>query len=266
MVMIVGDVRDQVGGYSPEVAPDAVSADIPSLLSAGFGLCDAVIPDDPQNRDAAVILYDFGTAPRFLTGAKLAFGPKSLWLRETRDWGTRRSIGELAAQLLMAGQLAFGPESLWLRAVRDWETRQLMTELCGGVVPREGVAPPRALTSRLLDFAGLPRGWDGYSGDPIANQTVERAIRALNYLYRQAAVRGDLRPPAPQVSPTPDGSIQLEWDYPGDFFLAVEVPAEPEPLTLYLEYGGGKEVEATADSPAELWSTFEVALKAARGE
>jgi len=243
MVLKVGDVCDQVSEILP-VAPDAAGGEIPGPTSEALALCAAVISVDPQDRDTNVILSHF----------------------------------RVASPLPMAGQWVFGPESFRFTKVGDWErlwTRHLMSGLCGGIVPgepttgfilrREQLVPlPRALTGRLLGFAGLARGWDGYGGKPIANHTVERAIGVLNYLYRQAAERR-ISPPAPQMSPTSDGSIQLEWDYPRALFLSVEIPAEPEPLTLYLEYSDGREVEATADSPVGLWNTIEVALKTARG-
>ena len=123
---------------------------------------------------------------------------------------------------------------------------------------RQFVSQPHDLVERLLGFAGLPAGWDGYSGKPIEGHTVERTVELLNDIYKRTADEGT-KFPDPTVGPTPGGSIQLEWDLP-QALLAVEIPRRSEPLSFYLEYADGREVGSDAASPDDVWQAIKVAF------
>ena len=86
-----------------------------------------------------------------------------------------------------------------------------------------------SMVPRLLQLTGLPRGWDGYEGQPIVRAVVARAIETLNYLAAGAARRG-VRLPPPEIGPSPAGSIHFEWDLPSAYF-DLECPQDREPLS-----------------------------------
>lgn len=129
------------------------------------------------------------------------------------------------------------------------------TSLLEGILrltSQEASTPALAAIPRLREFAGLPRGWDGYDAEPIHQGLVDRAFDTLVELAAQA-IRAGVSLPRPAVSASPAGSIHFEWDVPGGF-LDVECPPEPEPLAFLMEPQGGSEIEDIASSPEDLWA------------
>ena len=78
----------------------------------------------------------------------------------------------------------------------------------------------------------LRQGWDGEGALPIEEATW---IRAVEFLERQARClwdRGCVLP-SPDITPVPDGSIDLHWDRPG-FELLINIPRDPSsPAEFY---------------------------------
>lgn len=135
------------------------------------------------------------------------------------------------------------------------------TVLDVGRIP--SATPPRALIDRLISLGGLSHGWDGYTAPPIEDDTIVRAVDLLATLYGRAGQEG---PPiqAPMVGPTPRGSIQFEWDLPSGS-LSIEIPREPEPLSLYLALGDRAELGLDEATPEDVWRVATAALASRQG-
>lgn len=76
-------------------------------------------------------------------------------------------------------------------------------------------SPPRSagweqVSSRLLSFAKLEKGWDSYDGQAPSIEICVRSLLLLNVIQCSANEAGnDL--PAPFVAPTAQGGIHMEW-------------------------------------------------------
>lgn len=101
------------------------------------------------------------------------------------------------------------------------------------MTPRGQVPPPSAsipswqdiVRKKLQAFSQLPRGWDSYDGQPLKPDAGYFAFSVL------CAVMTD-KTPVPELVPTPDGGVQLEW------------------------HEGNRDIELTVDAAydCELWS------------
>ena len=82
----------------------------------------------------------------------------------------------------------------------------------------------REAIERSRDILGLSDGWDGEAGRRIEEASW---CRAVDFLTRQAALMwerfGKILEP-PDITPVPDGSIDIHWDRP-DFELLVNIPS-----------------------------------------
>lgn len=114
--------------------------------------------------------------------------------------------------------------------------------------------PPLSVVERVLGFSALPTGWDGYGGVPVERQTIENALKVLNELYDRADDH-DIALGQPIVGPTPEGSIQIEWDHP-EAYVSVEISKRDEPLGLYAEPEDGVEREIDAASLDDVWAAI----------
>jgi hypothetical protein len=75
-----------------------------------------------------------------------------------------------------------------------------------------------AVLSRLDDLVKLPRGWDGYGGEPVSFLYASYALRLLEAVCKDDA-------PEPQIVPGSSGDLQIEWHTPrGDVELHVRAP------------------------------------------
>lgn len=79
---------------------------------------------------------------------------------------------------------------------------------------------------KLISFAQLKRGWDGYSGEEIPAKAIAKVIRLLLDLKFQ-----------PNIFPTGRGSIQVEYYRDDETFAEIEVSKNS--IDVYFEGIGG---------------------------
>ncbi len=149
---------------------------------------------------------------------------------------------------LLAEQFTWG-EPLW--------TRQQLEPVDVFQIRRR-TGPPLSVVESVLGFSDLSAGWDGYSGKSVEGKTIDRALGVLNDLYERAASQG-IALGSPSVGPTPEGSIQCEWDHP-EAYLSLEIPRGEQPLRFYLDPRDGEETEIDAASLEEVWEGITEAL------
>ncbi len=78
----------------------------------------------------------------------------------------------------------------------------------------------RELKGRLDDLCSLPRGWDGYAGQPVTFNVAQFAANLIERLCIDDV-------PAPQLVPGSDGTLQLEWHLNGyDIEIDVLAPLD----------------------------------------
>jgi hypothetical protein len=106
---------------------------------------------------------------------------------------------------------------------RDRAPRPVVVECDAGSQTPAWLEPALAEFERIMN---LPRDWDAYGSDPIALETIVRALLVLTeYMGPDTA--------PPWIVPLSDGGIQLEWRRDGST-LEVEVPAgDGAPATAY---------------------------------
>ncbi len=83
----------------------------------------------------------------------------------------------------------------------------------------------QSVNDRLTHLLDLPANWDSYGAVPIRIDVAKQVARAIRDFM-------SLGVPAPQIVPTADGGLQLEWHQP-DRYLEVHF-ATPTDLTYYL--------------------------------
>lgn len=110
--------------------------------------------------------------------------------------------------------------------------------------------PASHQVSKVFDLLRLARGWDGYDAKPVGERAVGIAVRALAVVSR-AAARAGVSLSAPEIGPSPDGSIHLEWSLPKGY-VDIECPSEPEPVSFYLQLADGTEIDGDVVSPEAL--------------
>lgn len=108
------------------------------------------------------------------------------------------------------------------------------TGLVGGQESEEPVWSA-GVTQRIDELLRLPTNWDSYGASPI---NPSAAAAALRLVLRTA----DSATPAPQVVPTVEGGLQLEWHERG---IDLEIATHPGGrVTLYyFDHRTGKESE-----------------------
>ncbi len=85
-----------------------------------------------------------------------------------------------------------------------------------------------AVTDRLNELAALPEGWDGKRAPAVAPQACVSAARMLSELAEELV-------PRPDISPSLDGGLLLEWDRDG---VELDIFIEPDgSATVYYEHG-----------------------------
>jgi hypothetical protein len=71
---------------------------------------------------------------------------------------------------------------------------------------------------RLNELVRLPRGWDGYSAEPVSFANAQFALRLLETILPPNV-------PTPQIVPGTSGDLQIEWHTrTGDMELHVQAP------------------------------------------
>jgi hypothetical protein len=117
-------------------------------------------------------------------------------------------------------------------------------------------SPPGNLVRNVLNLDSLPFGWDGGKALQISQATIRSSLAVLNFLYLRASTEG-LNLNAPSASPTPEGSVQLEWDLDTGF-MSVEIPRSGELVSFYIDPKDGEERDEFAKSPEDLWTAIRV--------
>jgi hypothetical protein len=81
---------------------------------------------------------------------------------------------------------------------------------------------PGSVIVSVCEFLDLPNGWDTYKGQPLRPETGMFALKILNDVMHT-------RVPIPQLFPTAQGGIQIEWHQNDlDVELHVAAPYECE--------------------------------------
>jgi hypothetical protein len=88
--------------------------------------------------------------------------------------------------------------------------------------------------SRLEELVRLPRGWDGYAGEPVSLLNANFALRMLEIICSP-------KTQVPQIVPGSSGDLQIEWHTPsGDIELHVRGPND-----VLAWHGDGQELPLT---------------------
>ena len=97
----------------------------------------------------------------------------------------------------------------------------------------------REAETRLAELREFPNDWASYGGLPPTSLALKRAELLVSELTRDfGQLLGDLATPN-EISPNPDGGLELEWSA-GDRMLGVEIG--PEGSARYLmKVGKGSE-------------------------
>jgi len=77
----------------------------------------------------------------------------------------------------------------------------------------------KQLTQRARRLIRLEPNWDSYGAPAIQPQSVMAALELTKYLLSTG--HGPAESRIPDLIPTPDGTVQVEW-HAGEFFLEVE--------------------------------------------
>jgi hypothetical protein len=104
-----------------------------------------------------------------------------------------------------------------------------------------------ALVERLRHLLDLPADWDSYGAVPVRADVVQQAA----HLIRDWLTEGI---PAPQIVPTPDGGVQLEWHQPAAY-LEIHL-STPTDLSFYVESDGHEEEGTLATDRSRLASVL----------
>lgn len=86
-------------------------------------------------------------------------------------------------------------------------------------------------------LASLRTNWDSYSGAPLQEKAVLKALELLTAL--------EFTGPAPWLSPTPDGGIHLEWNE-NDLELTLDIDSTGT-IEVVADYDNGELQEWTAN-------------------
>jgi hypothetical protein len=75
------------------------------------------------------------------------------------------------------------------------------------------------------EFKTLEVGWDGEGGCPISPEAIDAAKIIIKQTFLQASSLDLNKWIEPEVSPTPDGGLDLEWEV-GQFYLMIHITGE----------------------------------------
>ncbi len=98
--------------------------------------------------------------------------------------------------------------------------------------------PPwfKEAVTQMRELLSLGENWNGYGEQPVHDSAFWRALGVLGDI----GING----PRPDIVPTPDGGLQLEWMGAG-FEIEVEIPPEG-PAIIFISNPSGKETEHIA--------------------
>ncbi len=112
-----------------------------------------------------------------------------------------------------------------------------------------------SILKRLSELLSLGENWNGYGEKPIQENAVKKAIAVLDTVYQKG--------PVPEVVPTPDGGVQLEWEKNG-YEIEIEIPSVGPALILVVN-SSGQDEEITSGENSEVWGYVRDLLKEIRG-
>lgn len=105
----------------------------------------------------------------------------------------------------------------------------------------------RHIKNQLQEFLMFERNWNGYGERPIHEGAVKRTIAVLNTVVYEMA-------PQPDIVPTSEGGVQIEWAS-GGFEIEVEI-LPTGPAQVFIVEPSGREHECLAGSHSEIWGTL----------
>ena len=123
---------------------------------------------------------------------------------------------------------AFGPER-----------REISFEVSKSLAGQPWLRP---ILRRLLGFLDLGENWNGYGERPIHESALKRVVAVLDVVCPEG--------PVPDVVPTSDGGVQIEWSIGGH-----EIEIEVLPIgsaQIYLAEPSGSEREMAADASSTM--------------
>ena len=107
----------------------------------------------------------------------------------------------------------------------------------------------------LRDFRrllALDDNWNGYGERAVHEDAVKRAMNVLNVV----GVDG----PRPDIVPTSDGGVQVEWSVDG-CEIEVEIPPGG-PASVFIAEASGEESEFSADARNAVWEQIRTRVSA----
>ena len=126
-------------------------------------------------------------------------------------------------------------------------------------ISRQRDAWMNAVGQRLALLLGLKKGWDGYQGGPISEDTARFTWQLLLQIWSP-----DL--PAPDISPMSDEGIMLEW-LSDQYELTIEIGAPFEVEYLFECLGEGKIEEGSKTNDFSRLNDFaDLIAEAARNQ
>ncbi len=122
-------------------------------------------------------------------------------------------------------------------------------------VARVRVVHPRSrwitdLKDRFDELTSLPRGWDGYAGQPVSFTCAQFTANLLESLFVEDV-------PAPQIVPGGDGTLQFEW-HRNQYDVEIDVLAPYDVVAIRRDHRTGAvwELELQTDfAPLSEWIT-----------
>lgn len=96
------------------------------------------------------------------------------------------------------------------------------------------------LEARLNELTSLPRGWDGYHGQPVSFTSAQFAANLIERLYVEGV-------PAPQIVPGSDGTLQIEWHH-NQLDIEIDVLGAYDVIATRTDLTTGEDVEIELDS------------------
>ena len=152
-------------------------------------------------------------------------------------WRSERASG-VSETVTPSARPAFGPER-----------REVTLEVSRGLLERPWF---RETLKRLLRLMALRDNWNGYGERAVHEGAVKRAMNVL----KEVGVEG----PPPDVVPTADGGVQLEWAGAG-WEIEVEVP--PVGLAaVFIVDPSGDELELVAGARNQIWEQLRMRIAA----
>jgi len=92
--------------------------------------------------------------------------------------------------------------------------------------------PDQTLEEQVDKIISLKENWDGEGAKPYKRETIDKAKRYIPIVNQELLAKKDLQLGDPEITPGPDGSIDMEWKT-DNYELLVNVPEKSEPVSYY---------------------------------